>query len=171
MIDQSIYFLFPLQIAQGDSQSWAIRLKDWFFDYWNQVDLLTLILFATGFVLRFFEPTLEAARVILALDLFVFFLRLLNIFTLYRNIGPKLVMIARMVGFFTSYKVTKFNSDLLVLQKKTQQTGYPFLIDTLNRKIFFKTQSGEIIILKYFSNNNLLQISDMVLRGVNHMYV
>ena len=91
------------------------------------MDLLTLILFATGVVLRFFEPTLEAARVILALDLFVFFLRLLNIFTLYRNIGPKLVMIARMVGviILVIIRVTKFNSNLPIEQNSANCIPIP----------------------------------------------
>ncbi|XP_014666350.1 PREDICTED: transient receptor potential cation channel subfamily M member 2-like [Priapulus caudatus] len=44
------------------------------------------------------KNTFMAARVLLALDLVLFFMRLLHIFLVHKELGPKLVMIARMLN-------------------------------------------------------------------------
>ena len=50
-------------------------------------------------ILRFFDSTYEAARIILSLNIIVFIVRSLQIFSVNRQLGPKLVMIRRMVRF------------------------------------------------------------------------
>ncbi|XP_072021882.1 transient receptor potential cation channel subfamily M member-like 2 [Amphiura filiformis] len=91
------------QIAHGDAQKWRLRFKEWFSDYWNQLDFATLLLFGIGTAMRFNAGLLNAARVVLAFDLFIFYMRLLNSFTIYQHLGPKLIMIGKMfldVSFF-----------------------------------------------------------------------
>ncbi|PIK55607.1 putative transient receptor potential cation channel subfamily M member 2 isoform X7 [Apostichopus japonicus] len=61
------------------------------------VDVATLLLFGIGLGLRFFPGTFQAARIVLALDLMVFYMRLLQSFSVSKNLGPKLIMIARMM--------------------------------------------------------------------------
>ncbi|XP_072174396.1 transient receptor potential cation channel subfamily M member-like 2 [Diadema setosum] len=85
------------QIAQGESSSWKIRLYAWITDYWNLIDLATLTLFGVGFVLRFFQQFLSAARIVLSLNLIIFYIRLLHIFSVSKQLGPKLIMIQRMM--------------------------------------------------------------------------
>ena len=60
--------------------------------------MLSLLAFITAVVLRFFDETFEAARIILALDIVLFVVRSLQIFSVNRLLGPKLVMIRKMVG-------------------------------------------------------------------------
>ena len=71
--------------------------KSWLFGYWNSVDLVSLLMFAIGIGLRFHPVTLEAARIVLALDLIVFYLRILHICSASKLLGPKLIMLIRMV--------------------------------------------------------------------------
>ncbi|XP_038076672.1 transient receptor potential cation channel subfamily M member-like 2 isoform X3 [Patiria miniata] len=85
------------QIAQEESNSWRIRFVSWLSEYWNIVDLAALILFGVGVALRFNSATLDIARIILALDLLIYFVRLLQIFSIHKNLGPKLIMIQRMM--------------------------------------------------------------------------
>ncbi|XP_033100595.1 transient receptor potential cation channel subfamily M member-like 2 isoform X2 [Anneissia japonica] len=85
------------QIAQHESYSWRLRLLFWITDYWNIVDLATLILFTIGFTMRFFKETFAASRVVLAIDLMIFYIRLLHVFYVNQNLGPKLIMISKMV--------------------------------------------------------------------------
>ena len=66
------------------------------------VDLATLLLFAVGIALRFFENFVDYARIILALDLAVFYIRILQIFSVSKKLGPKLIMIAKMVRHFSA---------------------------------------------------------------------
>ncbi|XP_071942447.1 transient receptor potential cation channel subfamily M member-like 2 isoform X2 [Antedon mediterranea] len=85
------------QIAQGESHRWWLRLRFWITDYWNLVDLATIILFSVGFVMRLYTITFSAARVILAIDLMIFYIRLLQVFSVNKNLGPKLIMISKMM--------------------------------------------------------------------------
>ncbi|WAR05104.1 TMP2L-like protein [Mya arenaria] len=57
------------------------------------------MLFIIGITLRFlpYESTFEAARVVLALNFVTYFLRLLHIFSVHKKLGPKLVMIGKML--------------------------------------------------------------------------
>lgn len=84
------------------STSIATKLQTYITDTWNIVDIITILLFIIGMVLRFLphENTFEAARVFLALNFVSFFLRLLHIFSVHKELGPKLVMIGRMVSGF-----------------------------------------------------------------------
>ncbi|KAJ8036464.1 Transient receptor potential cation channel subfamily M member 3 [Holothuria leucospilota] len=84
------------QIARGEINSWRHRILHWISDYWNMVDVAMLLLFGVGLGLRFSSLPIGTARIILALDLLIFYVRLLQSFTVSRNLGPKLIMIARM---------------------------------------------------------------------------
>ncbi len=68
--------------------------------FWNQLDLLAILLFYVGFILRFIPATdcFCAARIILSLDLALWYVRTLDIFTAVKQLGPKLVMIGEMVN-------------------------------------------------------------------------
>eukprot|EP00057_Strongylocentrotus_purpuratus_P010202 XP_011664676.1 PREDICTED: transient receptor potential cation channel subfamily M member 2 isoform X5 [Strongylocentrotus purpuratus] len=84
------------QIAQGENSSWSSRLLAWITDYWNILDLVTLITFAVAEILNFVGFT-EAGHVILSLNLTLFFIRALHIFSISKQLGPKLIMIQRMM--------------------------------------------------------------------------
>ncbi|WAR04383.1 TRPM2-like protein [Mya arenaria] len=91
-----LVFTFNTQVSVEE-----IILIIWvyFTDTWNVVDTMTNMLFIIGITLRFlpYEGTFEAARVVLALNFITFFLRLLYIFSVHKELGPKLVMIGKMM--------------------------------------------------------------------------
>ncbi|CAF4887557.1 unnamed protein product, partial [Rotaria magnacalcarata] len=67
--------------------------------FWNKLDILAILLFYVGCVLRFL-PSAEcfcAARIVLSFDLTLWFIRSLEIFAAIRRLGPKLLMIGEMV--------------------------------------------------------------------------
>ncbi|KAI0235846.1 hypothetical protein LSAT2_013619 [Lamellibrachia satsuma] len=71
-------------------------------DMWNILDVFTMMLFIVGFILHWMPTSncsrcLDAARVILVLDMMLFYLRALHIFLVLRSLGPKLVMIKNMM--------------------------------------------------------------------------
>ncbi|KAL3837266.1 hypothetical protein ACJMK2_022633 [Sinanodonta woodiana] len=84
-----------------------IKLKAYIADFWNIADILMIVLFVIGMILKHLHcpNTLEAARIVLGINLITFFLRLLQIFSLSKELGPKLVMIIRMVRNLTSFFV------------------------------------------------------------------
>ena len=91
---------YQLQVVSTTSNSLTTKLWSYISDTWNIVDMITIVLFIIGMVLRFIPSasTFEAARVFLALNFVSFFLRLLHIFSVHKELGPKLVMIGRMVS-------------------------------------------------------------------------
>lgn len=64
------------------------------------MDVLTIVLFLTALILRFlpYHSTFDAARVVYAVNFITFFFRILHIFSVHRELGPKLVMIGNMVS-------------------------------------------------------------------------
>lgn len=67
--------------------------------FWNKLDVLAILLFFVGFILRFI-PTSRcfcAARIVMSVDLSIWFMRSLDIFAAVKRLGPKLVMIGEMV--------------------------------------------------------------------------
>ena len=68
------------------------------------MDAFSLLAFVVAAILRFFDSTYEAARIILSLNIIVFIVRSLQIFSVNRQLGPKLVMIRKMVIMKDSVK-------------------------------------------------------------------
>ncbi|XP_033724836.1 transient receptor potential cation channel subfamily M member-like 2 isoform X2 [Pecten maximus] len=85
-------------VMSSASKTFQTKLQSYITDKWNVVDVFTILLFVCGMILRFlpYDSTLEVARVVLALNLITFFFRILHIFSVHKELGPKLVMIARM---------------------------------------------------------------------------
>ncbi|KAH3857394.1 hypothetical protein DPMN_100001, partial [Dreissena polymorpha] len=75
------------------------KLKIYFSEGWNSVDIFAIVMFLLGFALRFkqFRDTFDWPRVVLAVDFFAFFVRLVHIFSIHKTLGPKLVIIQGMV--------------------------------------------------------------------------
>ncbi|XP_025081227.1 transient receptor potential cation channel subfamily M member 2-like isoform X2 [Pomacea canaliculata] len=87
------------QFSSNYAHSVASKLTTYFSDSWNLLDVITISLFVVGMVLRFIPDNacFEASRVFLSINLISFFFRILHIFSVNKELGPKLVMIGRMV--------------------------------------------------------------------------
>lgn len=66
-------------------------------DIWNILDLLSMILFVIGLALRLTVRLFYAGKVTLCIDFVVFCLRLMSIFTISRTLGPKIIIVRRMM--------------------------------------------------------------------------
>ncbi|CAM4802278.1 unnamed protein product [Rotaria magnacalcarata] len=87
------------QFFSGEAQSVRNKISAYFGVFWNQLDVVAILLFYVGFALRLL-PSAEcfcAARIALSVDLTLWFMRTLNIFAAIKRLGPKLVMIGEMV--------------------------------------------------------------------------
>ena len=103
----SVLSLFPIvffccccccfQLLSQQPKSFGDKLSVYFSDTWNVVDTFSLLAFVVAVFLRFFDSTFEAARIILSLNIIVFIVRSLQILSVNRQLGPKLVMIRKMV--------------------------------------------------------------------------
>ena len=80
-------------------QSTYGKIMAYFSIFWNQLDALALFLFFIAFMLRFvpMSQCFCGARILLAIDLSIWYMRTLDIFSAIKKLGPKLVMIVEMV--------------------------------------------------------------------------
>eukprot|EP00112_Aurelia_sp_Birch-Aquarium-sp1_P007627 Seg1831.8 transcript_id=Seg1831.8/GoldUCD/mRNA.D3Y31 product="Transient receptor potential cation channel subfamily M member 2" protein_id=Seg1831.8/GoldUCD/D3Y31 len=91
------------QIMTQEPKSFLGKLEWYFSSTWNIADVFSLSAFMVATALRYVawhdhsKPFLSAARIILATDIIIFIVRLLQIFSVNKNLGPKLVMIRRML--------------------------------------------------------------------------
>lgn len=73
------------------------RLQLYLADTWNQCDLLALSCFLLGVGCRLTTDLYDLGRTVLCLDFMIFTLRLLHIFTVNKQLGPKIVIVSKMM--------------------------------------------------------------------------
>lgn len=66
-------------------------------DNWNKCDMVAISLFVVGVSCRMVNDTYEAGRTVLAIDFMVFTLRLIHIFAIHKQLGPKIIIVERMM--------------------------------------------------------------------------
>lgn len=83
------------------------KIRGYFSIFWNKLDFLSVLLFFIAIVLRFCHSSecFCTARILLAIDLSIWFIRTLDIFSAVKQLGPKLVMIGEMVHDLTFFMI------------------------------------------------------------------
>ena len=117
-------FTFTLdEILQFNSEvkdKFKSKILKYLDNNWNYLDIFGCVLFIVAMCLRFVamvtdENVFIAARIVLAIDLALWFTRLLHHTIIFKSLGPKLVMINQMVEYyfiysFLSIKISKFKN-------------------------------------------------------------
>ncbi|XP_066542683.1 transient receptor potential cation channel subfamily M member 2-like [Hoplias malabaricus] len=75
------------------------KAKMYIKDLWNILDVISILLFITGLACRLqnSETVFYVGKVILCIDFISFCLRLMAIFTISRTLGPKIIIVRRMM--------------------------------------------------------------------------
>ncbi|XP_034059864.1 LOW QUALITY PROTEIN: transient receptor potential cation channel subfamily M member 2 [Gymnodraco acuticeps] len=66
-------------------------------DLWNILDVLSILFFIIGLAFRLTTELFYAGKILLCIDFVVFCLRLMAIFTISRTLGPKIIIVRRMM--------------------------------------------------------------------------
>ena len=77
--------------------------KKWTSSYWNWWDVIAIASYFVGFALRMANQRVEG-RIVYAIDLMFFIVRILEVFLVDEDLGPYVVMIGRMVSNITMLK-------------------------------------------------------------------
>ncbi|XP_070179130.1 transient receptor potential cation channel subfamily M member-like 2 [Littorina saxatilis] len=85
--------------VRGKKDGLVTRLKTYWFQKWNKLDVASVAGFVLGVILVLTpsQHVQRVGRVVLAADVFVFFLRFMQILMVFRDLGLLLVMAERMV--------------------------------------------------------------------------
>ncbi|XP_026525377.1 transient receptor potential cation channel subfamily M member 4 isoform X1 [Notechis scutatus] len=95
-----VFTLVCEEVRQGcfvGSRPLLQRVQRYFLDTWNQFDITALLLFMVGLVCRLFPSSYESGRTILCLDFMIFTLRLIHIFAVNKQLGPKMIIVGKMM--------------------------------------------------------------------------
>lgn len=92
------------EIAIAEPPKLAHKLSVFFLEKWNIIDLVSIPLFWTGVSLRFQASTTINlwGKVLYSLDLICWYIRILELFQVSRNLGPFVVIIEKLVRDITS---------------------------------------------------------------------
>ncbi|XP_071975853.1 transient receptor potential cation channel subfamily M member 8 isoform X2 [Engystomops pustulosus] len=98
-LEITVYVLVFILFCDEIRQMYMSGVK-YFTDLWNIMDILAILYFISGIVFRMRShspSSLYTGRVIFCLDYIIFTVRLIHIFTVSRNLGPKIIMLQRML--------------------------------------------------------------------------
>ncbi|XP_069764715.1 transient receptor potential cation channel subfamily M member 4-like isoform X2 [Narcine bancroftii] len=73
------------------------KVKLYFQDMWNICDILAVGLFFIGVAARMFREWYNMGRMILCIDFMVFSFRLVHIFAVHKQLGPKIIIVGKMM--------------------------------------------------------------------------
>ncbi|XP_048061675.1 transient receptor potential cation channel subfamily M member 4a [Megalobrama amblycephala] len=73
------------------------RMKLYIQDIWNKCDITALALFILGLLCRMFPWSYNFGRAVMCVDYMVFTLRLIHIFAVHKQLGPKIIIVGKMV--------------------------------------------------------------------------
>ncbi|XP_077200940.1 transient receptor potential cation channel subfamily M member 3 isoform X13 [Paroedura picta] len=74
------------------------KVKVWLQEYWNVTDLIAILLFSVGMILRLQDlPIRSDGRVIYCVNIIYWYIRLLDIFGVNKYLGPYVMMIGKMM--------------------------------------------------------------------------
>lgn len=84
------------QILHSEPPTFGSKLNDWASSKWNLLDGFAVVSFFIGLGLRLHPTTRSAGHVVYCLDVMLWIIRLLDIFSVSKHLGPYVVMIGRM---------------------------------------------------------------------------
>lgn len=73
------------------------RMKSYIQDHWNKCDLTAILLFLLALICRMFPWSFNFGRAVMAIDYMVFTMRLIHIFAIHKQLGPKIIILGKMV--------------------------------------------------------------------------
>ncbi|XP_034566625.1 transient receptor potential cation channel subfamily M member 4a [Notolabrus celidotus] len=73
------------------------RMKNYIQDIWNKCDLTAISLFILALCCRMFPWSYDFGRAVMAIDFMVFTLRLIHIFAIHKQLGPKIIILGKMM--------------------------------------------------------------------------
>ncbi|KAK3560120.1 hypothetical protein QTP86_033872 [Hemibagrus guttatus] len=121
------------------SMTFKQRIRQYAQDVWHKCDLIAISLFLAGVCCRMFHETFWLGRAAFCLDYMVFTLRLIHIFAIHKQLGPKIIIVGKMMKdiFFFLFFLAIW---LLAYGVANQALIYPYdsSADRMFRRIFYR---------------------------------
>ena len=146
------------QLFSQPSKKLCTKIFDHLDNVWNSMDAIIFLFATLSFVLKLFPPTFSLARVVFATNNFVLYIRFLRVFHIRWDIGPKVVIMYRMVPELVSFMM------LLIIFILAYGTASQAL---LNPSASFKVENlyeymEKIVLLPYWQMYGELSLHELV---------
>ena len=89
---------FILQIIAAEPVRLWVKIKVHYSQLWNIWDSTAILFFSLGVGLRFFKATLQASRIVYTVNIVLWIMRILEILSVNKYIGPYLKIIGKLVS-------------------------------------------------------------------------
>ena len=93
------------QFLEQPARKLSMKLKDHFDNVWNNMDTAIFILAVTSIILKLTPGMFSVARVVFATNNLILYFRFLRLFHIRWDIGPKVVIMYRMLPELLSFLV------------------------------------------------------------------
>ncbi|XP_033107562.1 transient receptor potential cation channel subfamily M member 7-like [Anneissia japonica] len=91
-----IMYIISLTIEEF-RQMFSEKFRQWINDFWNILDFVAIVCFVIGFTLRLADNTRSTAKVFYSVDVCLWYIRLLDLFSVSSYLGPYVTMIGKMM--------------------------------------------------------------------------
>uniref|UniRef100_A0A3Q3E8Y3 Transient receptor potential cation channel, subfamily M, member 4a n=1 Tax=Labrus bergylta TaxID=56723 RepID=A0A3Q3E8Y3_9LABR len=85
------------QVRRSDAANLKNIHHNYIQDVWNKFDFTAISLFMLALCCRMFPESYEFGRAVMAIDFLVFTLRLIHIFAIHKQLGPKIIIVGKMM--------------------------------------------------------------------------
>ena len=92
-------FSSAFQIIASEPNKLSQKLLVYCSEVWNICDSIAVLMFAIGVIMRFYPGMMLQGRVFYCVDIIFWYIRVLEIFSVNKYLGPYVMMIGKMVGW------------------------------------------------------------------------
>uniref|UniRef100_A0A3B3CH69 Uncharacterized protein n=1 Tax=Oryzias melastigma TaxID=30732 RepID=A0A3B3CH69_ORYME len=96
-VSEYVLYFWVFTIVCEEIREASTKLWSYIQDVWNKIDIAAIILFIVGLICRMYEKSYEFGREVLCVDYMVFTLRLIHIFAIHKQLGPKIIIVGKMM--------------------------------------------------------------------------
>ena len=100
----------PLQLIVSEPKKLAQKLSVYFSEVWNISDTIAIVLFGIGVTMRLFPDLMGQGRVFYCVDIIFWYIRILDLFSVNKYLGPYVMMIGIMVSTFAVTVCLRYNT-------------------------------------------------------------
>ncbi|XP_067945051.1 transient receptor potential cation channel subfamily M member-like 2 [Watersipora subatra] len=148
------------------------RITDWTKNFWNHLDLLAVVLLFFAAILRFTIPErdFDVARWLYSLSFIVYVLRFTQVFYVIEQLGPKIIMIKKMMADLGLFCVILLMTVLMfgvvsqTIIEPESKLNYDLITSVVYRPYFH--MYGELFLEDYQGYRSLLLALYMILTNV-----
>ena len=98
MVKIDIHYFVPFQIIVSEPKKFSQKVVVYYSNVWNIGDTCAVVFFIAGVAIRFNPETRLLGRVFYCVDLIFWYMRILDIFSVNKYLGPYVMMIGKMVN-------------------------------------------------------------------------